>query len=212
MPIVTQNGAVVSTADTVDAADVSYIGGIAVRASDGAMHVTSGLTSAQLDALAGLDDTPPTIGPLSVQPRTGTTADLTSLAGLAGEISYPNDTSNEARVWHNGSGTAKVAWRNGNGGQVSVDTTGAGATVSFGTRPYKTLTVTGTGSDTVVIGVDNSLIGHSFVVRNMSSASVDLEVGGTVPTLAAGYGQQFTIVADSVNNPGIFATGAAFAL
>lgn len=70
MPTVTQNGAVVSTADSVDPADVSYIGGIAVRSSDGAMHVTSGLTSDQLAALASLTNGGTTYYPLVSLPLT----------------------------------------------------------------------------------------------------------------------------------------------
>ena len=52
MAYVTNNGAVVTTSDAVDTNNVVYLGGIAIRKSDGAMHVTSGLTTAQLAALA----------------------------------------------------------------------------------------------------------------------------------------------------------------
>ena len=52
MAYVTNNGAVVTTSDAVDTNNVVYLGGIAIRKSDGAMHVTSGLTTAQLAAIA----------------------------------------------------------------------------------------------------------------------------------------------------------------
>lgn len=52
MPIVTSAGAVSTSADAVDPTDVCYIGGIAVKKSNGAMYVTSGLTTAQLAALS----------------------------------------------------------------------------------------------------------------------------------------------------------------
>ncbi len=57
MALVTQNGAVVVTGDTVDTTDVQYRGGIAIRGSDGAMHVSGGngqsVVMAEINPLSG---------------------------------------------------------------------------------------------------------------------------------------------------------------
>ena len=62
MALVTSNGAVLATAGDIDPNDVVFIGGIAHRASDGAMYVsfTGGVEA-------------------SVQPRSGLLADLLAL-------------------------------------------------------------------------------------------------------------------------------------
>ena len=70
MPFLTNNGAVTTTADAVDTNNVVYQAGVAVRKSDGAMYVTSGLTSAQLAALAGLYIGGTTYYPLASIPAT----------------------------------------------------------------------------------------------------------------------------------------------
>lgn len=91
MPLVTQNGSLVVTTDEVDPSDVVYHGGIAVRASDGAVYCaffTSAGGAGSINA--------------SVQPRSGALASLITLDGLVGEHSYPTDAANNVHVQHTG--------------------------------------------------------------------------------------------------------------
>jgi hypothetical protein len=186
MAYVTNNGAVVTTTDPVDPNDVVYNAGIAIRKSDGAMHVY----------LIGLNGNPATIGPLSVEPRSNTMANFVNLDGLDGELAYPTDW--KAITQFTGTpGNYRVYLPDLYGDFINIteldDTPVNGGTgIATGAEPfYQSIRVSGvTGSPVlvlddlignipVVIAITNATASDTFSVQS-SLPSIDVKVGQTI--------------------------------
>ena len=150
------------------------------------------LTSAQLAALAGLNNDPPALSAI-VEPRqVATLAATLALDGVSGEHSYPLDTHNNAFAQHTGvAGEALPFYRMGQGVctlQSNViyyedgTTENVGATTftydyfKHGDRIEWTLASNTDGSGTLVIELDN--LATECLRRNAKSLSVDFSFVG----------------------------------
>lgn len=152
MPIVTTAGAVISTADTVDPANVVYIGGIAVRKSDGAMYISNGLNSAQTAALAGFVGYTASGGDDSVAMQTA--ANTAMAAGVPLRLAAGTYNLNSAGLQANS----------------GVDL-GSGA---YANQGYKGLEIIGAGAGLTVVNIGGAFSAFRWHTGSLTGNSLNL--------------------------------------